>query len=130
MTAEVNNSDLYALHSKISDHVKNKTPLYLIDPEVDLLDSALTVRYNLIDIFNRLRCSVPEMPGEGATDDEQKEIDKIRIILEEYRKYTHVIRKLLQLTGKQVDVCLKAISTTASKRNFIGGSSDEKEKNI
>jgi hypothetical protein len=73
---------------------------------------------------------VPEMPGEGATDDEQKEIDKIRIILEEYRKYTHVIRKLLQLTGKQVDVCLKAISTTASKRNFIGGSSDEKEKNI
>ena len=78
MTAEVNNSDLYALHSKISDHVKNKTPLYLIDPEIDLLDSVLTVRYNLIDIFNRLRCSVPEMPGEGATDDEQKEIDKIR----------------------------------------------------
>lgn len=122
--------DLASLHRKFMDHKANKTPLYLNEPEVDLLEECLTVRYNAIDLFNRLRCAVTEMPGDGATDDEQKEIDKIRTILEDYRKYIHGIRKPLQLTGKQVDICLKAISTTASKRNFIGGSSDEKEKNI
>ena len=112
---------LTALHTKISEHEKNNTPLCLDEVEVELLKDALTVRYNTIDLFNRLRCSVPEMPGEGATDDEQKEIEKIQEILKDYKGYPPLQpppHPELKLTGKQEEVTLKAISTKASKMKF------------